>query len=317
MGLSLHISLLDIVQMEVFSVSDSVHHPLVDYLVSRRRWTQIGKLLPWGKCCNCHWSFFLCAVSSAFRVPWYLTIIFHECMTSFLILSISNICLSHSAPYTSLNMFLGGDQQDRDSNTHTERLSVEALAMLMATVIQGQVLWVFNKDRDEACLNEDQEPDLPHSTAQRCTKPYHNNTYTPHCETDRNAFMISALVMRALFFGCCMVLFLGVKEQKDWPHSVHMHTTHLNALKKLTGHLSFQCLVLGFLCSTLAFQGPGARSPSLFHAQGFASSSSECGDRGEIDGRTDVERCSAAGGANARVWRRQGVFCPQSQLLNY
>lgn len=39
-----------------------------------------------------------------------------------------------------------------------------------------------------------------------------------------------------------------------------------------------------------------------------------CGERGEVDGRTDVERCSVAGGANARVWCRQGVFCPQSQF---
>lgn len=44
-------------------------------------------------------------------------------------------------------------------------MCVEALAMLMAAVIQGQVLWVYNKDRDQACLNVDQVPDLPHSTA--------------------------------------------------------------------------------------------------------------------------------------------------------
>lgn len=44
-------------------------------------------------------------------------------------------------------------------------MSVEACAMLMAAVIQGQVLWVYNKDRDQACLNVDQPPDLPHSAA--------------------------------------------------------------------------------------------------------------------------------------------------------
>jgi len=133
------------------------------------------------KCCNCHWSFFLWfiphnTVSSAFRVPYYQLSFwdFHECMTSILILSISNICpvlspcddywpsksflcnrqisqlplppsrvhywgqmavtsshsyprmsfltsskwtlcflLVYSVPYTSLNMFLGGDQQPR------------------------------------------------------------------------------------------------------------------------------------------------------------------------------------------------------------
>ncbi|KTF95276.1 hypothetical protein cypCar_00034010, partial [Cyprinus carpio] len=71
----------------------------------------------------------------------------------------------------------------------------------------------------------------------------------------RSAFMISALVMSALFFVCCMVLFLGVKEQRGpLCGQSHMHTTYLNTVKKLIGHVSYQRLVLGFLFSTLAFQ---------------------------------------------------------------
>lgn len=64
-------------------------------------------------------------------------------------------------------------------------MSVEALAMLMAAVIQGQVLWVYNKDRDQACLSVDQTQQLPHSTlsphgtAQRETvTAYHLHTNT-------------------------------------------------------------------------------------------------------------------------------------------
>ncbi|KAK9970221.1 hypothetical protein ABG768_026180 [Culter alburnus] len=244
MGFSLQIFLLDVVQMEAFFVSlilfishawDAVTDPLVGYLVSRSRWTPIGKLLPWAVLSMplailayiFLWFIPHNAVSSAFRVPWYLTV---SCL-------FETFMSCYSVPYTSLNMFLGGDQQDRDSAT-AYRMSVEALAMLMAAVIQGQVLWVYNKDRDQACLNVDQVPDLPHSTALHET---------------RSAFMISALVMSALFFVCCMVLFLGVKEQKG-PQSDHMHTTYLNALKKLIGHVSYQRLVLGFLFSTLAFQ---------------------------------------------------------------
>ncbi|XP_067269183.1 sodium-dependent lysophosphatidylcholine symporter 1-B-like [Pseudorasbora parva] len=244
MGFSLQIFLLDVVQMEAFSVSlilfishawDAVTDPLVGYLVSRSRWTQIGKLLPWAVLSMplailayiFLWLIPHNAVSSTFTVPWYLTI---SCL-------FETFMSCYSVPYTSLNMFLGGDQQDRDSAT-AYRMSVEALAMLMAAVIQGQVLWVYNKDRDQACLNVDQAPDLPHSTALHET---------------RRAFMISALVTAAIFFVCCMVLLLGVKEQKG-PHSCHMHTTYLNAVKKLIGHVSYQCLVLGFLFSTLAFQ---------------------------------------------------------------
>ncbi|XP_051759954.1 sodium-dependent lysophosphatidylcholine symporter 1-B-like isoform X2 [Ctenopharyngodon idella] len=208
MGFSLQIFLLDVVQMEAFSVSlilfishawDAVTDPLVGYLVSRSRWTQIGKLLP-------------CATVFHIRPS---TCFWEE------------INKTETLPQLTVRTF-----------KHSYWMSVEALAMLMAAMIQGQVLWVYNKDRDQACLNVDQAPDLPHSTALHET---------------RSAFMISALVVSALFFVCCMVLFLGVKEQKG-PHSDHMHTTYLNALKKLIGHVSYQRLVLGFLFSTLAFQ---------------------------------------------------------------
>uniref|UniRef100_A0A8C1AJ13 Major facilitator superfamily domain containing 2a-like 2 n=1 Tax=Cyprinus carpio carpio TaxID=630221 RepID=A0A8C1AJ13_CYPCA len=107
-------------------------------------------------------------------------------------------------PYTSLNMFLGGD------SATAYKMSVEAFAMLMAAVIQGQVLWVYNKDRDQACLNVDQTLDLPHSTA------------------------LSVSNSMALFR--CIVLSLVAVGGS------HMHTTYLNAVKKLIGHVSYQCL---------------------------------------------------------------------------
>uniref|UniRef100_A0A8C1V504 Zgc:171501 n=2 Tax=Cyprinus carpio TaxID=7962 RepID=A0A8C1V504_CYPCA len=138
------------------------------------------------------------AMSSAFSVPWYLTIsCFFETFMS-----------RYSVPYTSLNMFLGGDSA-------TAYTGVEAFAMLMAAVIQGQVLWVYNKDRDQACLNVDQTLDLPHM----------NGFYD-----------ISTQVLSSLFAA---VLFLGVEEQRG---GSHMHTTYLNAVKKLIGHVSYQCL---------------------------------------------------------------------------
>nr|NP_001104673.1 Sodium-dependent lysophosphatidylcholine symporter 1-B-like [Danio rerio]AAI53944.1 Zgc:171501 protein [Danio rerio] len=242
-GFSLQIFLLDVVQMEAFSVSlilfvshvwDAVTDPLVGYLVSRSKWTQIGKLMPWAVLSTplvilsyiFLWLIPFRATSSAASVPWFLTI---SCL-------FETFMSCYSVPYITLSMFLGGDQQHRDSAT-AYRTSVEAFSMLMAAVIQGQVLWVFNKERDQACLNAEQTPDLPHTALHE----------------SRRAFMISALVMGSLFFVCCMVLFLGVKEQKG-PLSTHMNTTYLNAMKKLIGHRSFQLLLLAFFCSTLAFQ---------------------------------------------------------------
>ncbi|XP_056319063.1 sodium-dependent lysophosphatidylcholine symporter 1-B-like [Danio aesculapii] len=242
-GFSLQIFLLDVVQMEAFSVSlilfishvwDAVTDPLIGYLVSRSKWTQIGKLMPWAVLSTplvilsyiFLWLIPFSATSSAVSVPWFLTI---SCL-------FETFMSCYSVPYITLSMYLGGDQQHRDSAT-AYRTSVEAFSMLMAAVIQGQVLWVFNKERDQACLNAEQTPDLPHTALH---------------ET-RRAFMISALVMSSLFFVCCMVLFLGVKEQKG-PLSTHMNSTYLSAMKKLIGHRSFQRLLLAFFCSTLAFQ---------------------------------------------------------------
>uniref|UniRef100_A0A672R3J6 Zgc:171501 n=1 Tax=Sinocyclocheilus grahami TaxID=75366 RepID=A0A672R3J6_SINGR len=197
------------------------------------------------------------AVSSAFSVAWYLTI---SCL-------FETFMSCYSVPYTSLNMFLGGDQQDRDSATaYSENTSI-AFAMLMAAVIQGQVLWVYNKDRDQALCCRPLTLSLGRSIKAPiiCNLRLFAYTLTVHiydCVShQRSAFMISALVMSALFFVCCMVLFLGVKEQRGAAYStffaqirIHMHTTYLNAVKKLIGHVSYQRLVLGFLFSTLAFQ---------------------------------------------------------------
>lgn len=81
-------------------------------------------------------------------------------------------------------MFLGGDHRDRDSataysktntNTHVDLrlfsqlperfficpslagMSVEMVAMLVASIIQGQVVAVYNTEKQEACQHLDHE----------------------------------------------------------------------------------------------------------------------------------------------------------------
>uniref|UniRef100_A0A672JWE7 Zgc:171501 n=1 Tax=Sinocyclocheilus grahami TaxID=75366 RepID=A0A672JWE7_SINGR len=232
------IFLLDVVQMEalILFIShawDAVADPVVGYLVSRSSWTQIGRLLPWAVLSMplailayiFLWFIPHNAMSSAFSVAWYLTI---SCL-------FETFMSCYSVPYTSLNMFLGGGQQDRDSATaYSENTSI--------------FIYFSNSTQIEACLNVDQTPDLPHSAALHET---------------RTAFMISALVIiGALFFVCCMVPFLGVKEQRG---ASHMHTTYLNAVKKLIGHVSYQSLVLGFLFSTVAFHVLWTNTANNFH----------------------------------------------------
>ncbi|XP_023847660.1 sodium-dependent lysophosphatidylcholine symporter 1-like [Salvelinus sp. IW2-2015] len=151
-GFSLQIFLLNVVQIEAFYVSlilfvsrawDAVTDPLVGYLVSRSGLTPIGKLMPWVVLAMPFgvlsyvllWFMPQGSMSQAFSVPWYLTAscLFETLMTCF------------NVPYLSLTMFLGGDQRDRDSTT-AYRMSVEMLAMLVASAIQGQVVAVYNTE---------------------------------------------------------------------------------------------------------------------------------------------------------------------------
>ncbi|XP_066500417.1 sodium-dependent lysophosphatidylcholine symporter 1-B-like [Hoplias malabaricus] len=250
MALSFQIFLLDVVQMEAFLVSlilfvnrawDAVTDPLVGLLVSRSRRSPMGKLLHWSIVSTplavlsyiLLWFIPHTAASSSASVAWYLifSCLFHTFTSCYHI------------PYTSLNMFLGGSERDRDSAT-AYRMSVEVLAMLLAVMIQGQVLSVFNADRKDSCIEKNHE--LTQTTTTLPITPLHHT---------REAFLTSALVLGALFFICSMVLFLGVKEQRDYlDRETVQHRSYLKDLKKVVGHVSYQRLVLGFLFSSLAFQ---------------------------------------------------------------
>ncbi|XP_072537171.1 sodium-dependent lysophosphatidylcholine symporter 1-B-like [Salminus brasiliensis] len=252
MAFSFQIFLLDVVQMEAFFVSlilfvnrawDALTDPLVGYLVSRSRRSPMGKLLHWSILSMplailtyaLLWFIPHTAASSTASVAWYLTA---SCL-------FETFMSCYHVPYTSLNMFLGGSERDRDSAT-AYRMSAEVLAMLLAAVIQGQVLSMYNAERQDSCLDLDKNHGLPHTTPSPPIAPLHHT---------RGAFMTSALVLGALFFCSCMVLFLGVKEQSWCPQRQKGHQrSYLKDLKLLFGHVSYQRLVMGFLFSSLAFQ---------------------------------------------------------------
>ncbi|MGH0190077.1 UNVERIFIED_CONTAM: hypothetical protein FKN15_042125 [Acipenser sinensis] len=120
----LQLFLLDVVQMEAFYVSlilfmgrawDAVTDPVVGYLVSRSGMTRYGKLIPW------------MVLSMPFAVLMYFMLWFTPADTMSPAFSFSwyfiTYCLfqtfmsCYHVPYSALNMFLGGDQRDRDSAT--------------------------------------------------------------------------------------------------------------------------------------------------------------------------------------------------------
>ncbi|KAK7877897.1 hypothetical protein WMY93_031426 [Mugilogobius chulae] len=258
-SVSLQIFLLDVVQMEAFHVSlilfvsrawDAVTDPLIGYLVSRSSWTPIGKMSPWLvlSCPFAILSYVLLwfvprvSMSPAQTLMWFLavTCLFETLMSCF------------NVPYLSLNMFLGGTKRERDSAT-AYRMSVEMVAMLVASIIQGQVVAVYNKEKQKNC--EDLEQTL--------------STSSPASLQDtRRAFLTSALVIGAMFFLCSLVIFLGVKEQRSASESSDVKTRlpFFTSFKLLLRFAPYHRLVLAFTVCTLAYQGSATVAVPIWQA---------------------------------------------------
>uniref|UniRef100_A0A4X2LEF7 Major facilitator superfamily domain containing 2A n=1 Tax=Vombatus ursinus TaxID=29139 RepID=A0A4X2LEF7_VOMUR len=120
----LQIFLLDVVQLDPFWASsviflgrawDSVSDPIVGFLVSRSPRRKCGKLIPWvlgstpfGVLLYCLlWFTPSDTLPTSWKFFWHLTTycFFQTCLSCY------------HVPYTSMTMFLGGSQRDRDSAT--------------------------------------------------------------------------------------------------------------------------------------------------------------------------------------------------------
>lgn len=275
-GLFMQIFLLDVVQMGAFYASlvlflgrawDAITDPLVGYLVSKSGRTRFGKLIPWiifsmplGVLSYVMvWSIPQDDLSPALGFFWFFTwnCLFDMFMT----------CCH--VPFSSLNMFLGGNQRDRDSAT-CYRMGMEMFGNLAGVIIQGQIVGVYHARRVRDCsqLNLTSTSLLLHNLSspllQNLTSPtsplLHNLTsptspLTDTLQNTRRAYVLAALVMGGFYFLCVLVLFLGVKEQPA-PLSTlgRVRMPYLAAMTQVMGHAPYVRLVAGFLFSSIAFQ---------------------------------------------------------------
>uniref|UniRef100_UPI003AAF7033 sodium-dependent lysophosphatidylcholine symporter 1 isoform X1 n=2 Tax=Centroberyx gerrardi TaxID=166262 RepID=UPI003AAF7033 len=255
-GLFMQIFLLDVVQMDAFYASlilflgrawDAITDPIIGYLVSKSRRTRIGKLIPWivfslpfGIVSYIMmWFTPQDSMSPAFSFSWFFiwTCLFDLFLTC------------HHVPYSSLNMFLGGDQNARDSATGY-RMGMEVFATLAGAVIQSQILGVYHSKKTRVCSQ------LNYSDTSSINLSYpalHN--LTSSLTDTRRAYTVAALVLASLYFLCCLVLFLGVKEQLA-PLSTlgRIQLPYLTGVKMAMRHTPYVRLIFGFLFSSLAFQ---------------------------------------------------------------
>ncbi|XP_051518601.1 sodium-dependent lysophosphatidylcholine symporter 1-like isoform X2 [Myxocyprinus asiaticus] len=254
-GFFMQIFLLDVVEMGAFSASiilflgrawDAFTDPLIGYNVSKSGRTRIGKLIPWivfsmpfGVLSYIMlWYTPLDAMSPGFSFWWYFTwcCLFDTFMSCY------------HVPYSSLNMFLGGNERDRDSATGY-RMGMEVFATLAGATIQGQIVGVYHAKRLRACsLQNDTEVPAGNDTASP-------DGISESLQNTRRAYLTAALVLGMLYFLCCLVLFIGVKEQLAPLSKLdHINTSYLSSMKMVVCHIPYVQLVFGFLFASLAFQ---------------------------------------------------------------
>ncbi|KAM9648180.1 sodium-dependent lysophosphatidylcholine symporter 1-like isoform 8-T9 [Morphnus guianensis] len=250
LGFFLQIFLLDVVQLEPFHVSliiflgrawDAVTDPAVGFLVSKSPRRKYGKLVPWIACsmpfgvlCYCMmWSTLSDATPTSLKFLWYLLMysFFQTCMTC------------HHVPYSSLTMFLGGTQRDRDSAT-AYRMGMEVFSTLLGSGIQGQIVGSYHARMMNSCYVSNE------------TQP-NTSTYslTDSLENIRRAYVFASLVLGSIYCLSCLILIFGVREEPG-PLSPlgKVELPFASCLRMIVGHKPYIQLLCGFLFASLAFQ---------------------------------------------------------------
>uniref|UniRef100_A0AAY3ZTS6 Uncharacterized protein n=1 Tax=Denticeps clupeoides TaxID=299321 RepID=A0AAY3ZTS6_9TELE len=246
LGFFLQIYLLDVVQMNPFYASiilfvgrawDAVTDPTVGFLVSRSRWTWMGRMMPWVLFSTpfAVMSYFLIWCVPPLedgRFLWYLLFycLFQSMQTCF------------HVPYSALTMFISSDQKERDSAT-AYRMTVEVLGTVIGTAIQGQIVGGAVPD----CISSTPDLNMTNLTS-------NVSISEDSLDETKRAYMVASGVISGIYVTCAAVLFLGVKEKKEISCTKSERPiSFVEGLRLVTRHGPYVRLVMGVLFTSLAF----------------------------------------------------------------
>ncbi|KAG7501148.1 hypothetical protein JOB18_040843 [Solea senegalensis] len=249
LGFFLQIYLLDVAQLDPFYASiilfggrawDAVTDPTVGFLVSRSPWTRFGRMLPWILLSTplAVLSYFLIWYVPPFengKVIWYL---FFYCL-------FQSLQTCFHVPYSALTMFISSEQKERDSAT-AYRMTVEVLGTVLGTAIQGQIVGMANAP----CLPRPSDiiAGLNNSAA-----GFNSSDSVISLDHTKAAYMIASGVICLIYVLCAVVLFFGVREQKDSCRPRSEPMSFFQGIRLVMGHGPYAKLVMVFLFTSLGF----------------------------------------------------------------
>ncbi|XP_068603202.1 sodium-dependent lysophosphatidylcholine symporter 1-B [Brachionichthys hirsutus] len=251
LGFFLQIYLLDVAQLDPFYASiilfvgrawDAITDPTIGFLVSRSRWTRFGRMMPWIVLSTplAVLTYFLIWYVPPFennKVIWYLI-----CYCSF-----QTLQTCFHVPYSALTMFISSEQKERDSAT-AYRMTVEVLGTLLGTAIQGQIVGMANAP----CLPGPDDPVVELSNSSK-SEGLNATESVISLEHTRVAYMIASGVICLIYVLCAVVLFFGVREQKESARPRAEPMSFIQGMKLVMGHGPYAKLIMVFLFTSLAF----------------------------------------------------------------
>ncbi|XP_072226474.1 sodium-dependent lysophosphatidylcholine symporter 1-B [Leuresthes tenuis] len=251
LGFFLQIYLLDVAQLDPFYASiilfvgrawDAVTDPTVGFLVSRTPWTRFGRMLPWIVLSTplavlCYFLIWYVPPFENGKVIWYL---FFYCL-------FQSLQTCFHVPYSALTMFISSEQKERDSAT-AYRMTVEVLGTVLGTAIQGQIVGMANAP----CLPGPSEilANLSNASVSVGLNVSENGISLEHTKV---AYMIASGIICLIYILCAVVLFCGVREQKDSCRIRTEPMSFFQGIKLVMGHGPYAKLVMVFLFTSLGF----------------------------------------------------------------
>uniref|UniRef100_A0A4W5JI04 MFSD2 lysolipid transporter A, lysophospholipid b n=1 Tax=Hucho hucho TaxID=62062 RepID=A0A4W5JI04_9TELE len=252
LGFFLQIYLLDVAQLDPFYASiilfvgrawDAVTDPIIGFMVSRSPWTRFGRMLPW-----ILFSTPLAVVS--YFLIWYVPVIEDGKVMWYLVF----YCLFQTlqtcfhVPYSALTMFISEDQKERDSAT-AYRMTVEVLGTVIGTAVQGQIVGMANAP----CILAPGDNSTNLLSLASVFSYYSLLTCCLSPLSQKTAYMIASGAICSIYILCAMVLFFGVKENKESSRPRSELMSFWQGIGLVMGHGPYVKLVMGFLFTSLAF----------------------------------------------------------------